>query len=101
MADRSDQNPHPGTLGSNGPNDPAQDATASRDIESLARWMDTVFEIPVLGLHFGLDAILGLLPGAGDFATSAASIYILTSAQRYGVTRAMLARMALNIMIDL
>jgi hypothetical protein len=79
---------------------PEQPAT-TREVEALARWMDTVFEIPVLRFRFGLDALLGLLPGAGDFATSAVSIYILKASQRHGVSRVTLARMALNIMIDL
>jgi len=72
-----------------------------RDLELLARWMDSVFEIPGLRLRFGLDSLLGLLPGAGDFASSLASIYILSSAQRYGVPRVTLTRMTLNILIDL
>jgi hypothetical protein len=94
------QGSYSGTPGTS-PEYPSGRTSDSRDIESLARWMDTVFEIPGLGIRFGLDAILGLLPGAGDFATSAASIYILTAAQRHGVSRATLARMALNIMVDL
>jgi hypothetical protein len=73
----------------------------ARDLEQLARWMDSVFRIPGLGLRFGLDAILGLIPGAGDFATSLVSIYIFTAANRFGVSRITLVRMALNIVIDL
>ena len=73
----------------------------ARDLERLARWMDSVFRIPGLGLRFGLDAILGLIPGAGDFATSLVSIYIFTAANRYGVPRITVLRMALNIVIDL
>jgi hypothetical protein len=73
----------------------------ARDLEQLARWMDSVFRVPGLGLRFGLDAILGLIPGAGDFATSLVSIYIFTAANRYGVPRITVLRMALNIVIDL
>jgi hypothetical protein len=62
--------------------------------------MDSVFRVPGLGLRFGLDAILGLLPGAGDMAASFVSIYIFAAANRYGVPRATIARMALNIAID-
>jgi len=70
------------------------------ELELLARWMDGVFRVPGVGWRFGLDAILGLLPGIGDTATSVASLYILTAAHRYGVTRATLLRMALNIVLD-
>jgi hypothetical protein len=74
---------------------------ANRDIEKLARWMDSVFEVPVIGFRFGLDAILGLFPAAGDVATSLISIYILQAAQQSGVPRVTLTRMTLNIIIDL
>jgi hypothetical protein len=73
---------------------------ANRDIEQLARWMDSVFEIPVIGFRFGLDAILGLFPAAGDVATSLISIYILQASQKSGVPRVTLARMTLNIIFD-
>jgi hypothetical protein len=63
--------------------------------------MDGVFRIPGLGWRFGWDVILGLFPGAGDLATSFVSIYIFTAANRYGVPRIALVRMALNIMIDM
>lgn len=84
-----------------GPAAASEQTSESRDLESLARWMDSLFEIPGLRFKFGIDALLGLLPGAGDFATSAVSIYILTAAQRHGVPRITLTRMALNIVLDL
>lgn len=70
------------------------------ELELLARWMDGVFRIPGVGWRFGFDAILGLLPGIGDTASSVASLYILTAAHRYGVTRTTLLRMALNVVVD-
>ena len=71
-----------------------------RELETVARWMDTVFEIPGLGWRFGLDALLGLIPGLGDTATALVSLYILGTASRYGVPKITLARMGLNIAID-
>jgi hypothetical protein len=82
------------------PTDDDQKALA-RDLERLALWMDSVFRIPGVGLRFGLDALVGLLPGAGDVAASLVSIYILGAAHRYGASRMTIARMALNIAIDL
>lgn len=69
-------------------------------LELLARWMDAVFEVPGLGFRFGLDAIMGLVPGFGDTATSLVSLYILNQARRYGIPRITLVRMATNIAID-
>ena len=70
------------------------------ELDSLARWMDSAFQIPGTGIRFGLDAIVGLIPGIGDTVTSMVSLYILHAASRYGVPRVTLLRMAMNIGID-
>ena len=51
-------------------------------------------------MRVGLDAILGLLPGAGDVASSFVSLYILQTANRRGVSRLILSRMAFNVLVD-
>lgn len=71
------------------------------DLEQLARWMDSYFEIPGSGIRFGFDAIIGLFPGAGDTLTAFVSLYILNAASRYGVPRVTILRMAFNVVIDL
>src|SRR5690242_15601848 len=70
------------------------------DVEFLARLMDSFFVIPGTQIRFGLDAIIGLIPGLGDTLTSFVSIYILKVASRCGVPRVTLVRMAMNIAID-
>ena len=62
--------------------------------------MDDLFRVPVLGWRFGLDAVVGLIPGFGDTASSLASFYILANAVRYGVPKITLLRMGLNLGID-
>lgn len=62
--------------------------------------MDDLFRVPVLGWRFGLDALIGLIPGVGDTATSLVSFYILAAAVRYRVPKITLLRMGLNIGID-
>lgn len=62
--------------------------------------MDDMFRIPVLGWRFGLDAIIGLIPGFGDTATSLVSFYILAAAVRHRVPKITLLRMGFNIGID-
>lgn len=73
---------------------------ADFDVELLARLMDSLFVIPGTRIRFGLDAIIGLIPGLGDTLTSFVSVYILKVASRCGVPRVTLVRMALNIAID-
>jgi hypothetical protein len=70
------------------------------DVELLARLMDSVFSIPGTRIRFGLDAIIGLIPGLGDTLTSFVSLYILKFASRCGVPRVTLVRMSMNIAID-
>jgi hypothetical protein len=62
--------------------------------------MDGLFRIPGVGWRFGLDALVGLIPGVGDTATSLVSFYILAAGVRYRVPKVTLLRMGLNIGID-
>src|SRR6185369_7524402 len=73
---------------------------AELNLELLARLMDNAFEIPGTNVRFGLDAIIGLIPGLGDTLTSFVSLYILKAASRAGVPRVTLLRMATNLGID-
>ena len=71
-----------------------------KHLERLGWLMDDVFRVPVLGWRFGLDAVLGLIPGLGDTSTSIVSFYILAAAVRYRVPKITLLRMGLNIAFD-
>jgi len=75
-------------------------ATVDRSIERLSWLMDDLFRIPGLNWRFGLDALVGLIPGLGDTATSLVSFYILVAAVKYRVPKITLLRMGLNIGID-
>ena len=77
-----------------------QTKTVDKNLEQLAWLMDDLFRIPVLGWRFGLDALIGLVPGLGDISTSLVSFYILAAAVRYRVPKITMLRMGLNIGID-
>lgn len=78
----------------------AQPAYVDKSIERLGWLMDDLFRVPVLGWRFGLDALIGLVPGLGDTTTSLVSFYILAAAVRYRVPKITLLRMGLNIGLD-
>lgn len=78
----------------------AKDTNVETSLERLSWLMDDLFRVPVLGWRFGLDALIGLIPGFGDTATSLVSFYILAAAVRYRVPKVTLARMGLNIAFD-
>jgi hypothetical protein len=56
--------------------------------------------IPVGRWSFGLDGILGIIPGVGDVLAGIIASYIIARAARAGVPRAALARMMTNVAID-
>lgn len=70
------------------------------NLESLAKWMDSRFVIPGTNIRFGLDSLIGLIPGAGDLSTFMVSGYMLSVLSQNGASGFVLARMALNILID-
>ena len=71
-----------------------------RHLETLAKVMDNQFRLPGTNFRFGLDAIIGLIPGAGDLATFGISGFMLIIMARNGASGAVLAKMILNVLID-
>src|SRR6266550_3812194 len=73
-------------------------------LEPLFRWlaliMDEFLRFPGTKIRFGLDPIIGLLPGIGDVSSAIISAVALVHAARYGVPKILLARMAMNILIN-
>jgi uncharacterized protein DUF4112 len=72
-----------------------------RSFGQISRWMDTAFEMPLVGWRFGWDPIIGLIPGLGDAATTVVSLYLVALASRAGVPKITLARMGLNVAVDM
>ncbi len=82
------------------PEPKSQPIKVDESLERLSWLMDDLVRVPGLGWRFGLDAIIGLIPGFGDTATSLVSFYLLASAVRYRVPKVTLLRMGMNIGID-
>ena len=66
----------------------------------FAYWLDAGIRIPGTNLRFGLDPILGLIPGAGDAAGAVLAGWILVEAIRLGASRATVIRIASNVALD-
>jgi hypothetical protein len=69
-------------------------------LRMLAELMDGQFCIPGTNIQFGLDAIIGLVPGIGDFLAGAFSLWLVTEAQRLGAPRWLIGRMLFNVAVD-
>ena len=50
-----------------------------RTFSVIAKLLDAQFRVPLTRWRFGLDGILGLVPGAGDIATALVGAYGLWS----------------------
>ena len=69
-------------------------------LQFIAWLLDSSIPVPGTRLTIGLDAIVGLVPFWGDMIGVLASSYILAEANRLGVGRAILARMAFNVAVE-
>ena len=69
-------------------------------LRGLVRLLDGAITIPGTPIRFGLDAIIGLVPGVGDLAGAGFSAVVVLAAIRAGVPAAVLLRMLLNVAID-
>ena len=68
-------------------------------LKSIAKLLDSQFEGP-FRIKYGLDGVLGFIPGLGDFITTCASLYLLIASARLGCGPAVLIRMGFNIAIE-
>ena len=69
-------------------------------LDGLATLLDTAFFIPGTNIRFGIDAMIGLVPGIGDVITTAMSLYIVHEARQLGAPRHLIARMLANVALD-
>jgi hypothetical protein len=69
-------------------------------IDALATLLDTALVIPGTGIRFGLDGLIGLIPGIGDLITTAMSLYIVREARALGAPLHVIARMLGNVALD-
>ena len=70
-------------------------------LRKFARLMDEAFPLPGTNIRVGLDAVIGLVPGIGDIVGGILSTWIIAGALRHRVPPRIIARMVLNVVIDL
>ena len=67
-------------------------------LRKVANIMDSKFSIG--GFHFGVDSIVGLVPGIGDTIGGIVSAYIILEAHNLGIPKHLLIQMILLTLID-
>ena len=69
------------------------------NLDLLAHVLDDCFRVPGTSIRFGIDGIIGLVPGLGDVLTGLVSCIIPLAAWVRGVPYVTLARMVANLAI--
>ena len=67
---------------------------------TLTNLLDNAVRVPGTSMRFGLDPVLGLVPGLGDVAGAALSGYVVLLASQLGAPTTVIVRMLGNVVID-
>ena len=76
----------------------------ARTLAALRKWsvlLDNAFRVPGTRITFGLDPLLGLIPGVGDLTSPLFAALLLFHAVRMRIPRLVQLRMVVNAAIDL
>jgi hypothetical protein len=75
---------------------------ALAEVEALAWLLDNSIPVPGSGgRRFGIDAVIGLIPGIGDLVSGAVSLFVVWRAARLGLPAVAVARMLATTAVDL
>jgi hypothetical protein len=69
-------------------------------LDHIASLLDDMFRVPGTQIRFGLDFLIGWIPGVGDAVAGVASLVIIISAWRRGAALVTLARMITNVVLE-
>src|SRR5215469_15847476 len=70
------------------------------NLDILSHLLDDFIKVPGLPIRFGLDGIMGAVPGIGDVLGGIASCIIIVAAWARGVSYGVLLRMLANVGIE-
>ena len=79
---------------------PGSRVFSNENLDLLAHVLDDWLRIPGTSVRFGLDAVIGLVPGIGDVLGGLASCVLLLAAWLRGVPYVTLARMTFNVGVE-
>jgi Domain of unknown function (DUF4112) len=73
---------------------------SNEHLDYIAALLDDIFRIPGTQIRFGLDALIGWVPGVGDAMTGIASFLIVFASWRRGAKAVTLTRMIANVLLE-
>ncbi len=71
-----------------------------KKLERLAWFLDSSIKVPGFNARFGLDGLIGLIPGVGDVISALISSVVISEAARMGAPKVLLLKMAFNVLVD-
>jgi hypothetical protein len=74
------------------------------NLDALRRWatlLDSAFRVPGTRIRFGLDAIIGLIPGLGDLSAPVFAAVLLVTGFKLRLPAIVQARMVFNAALDM
>lgn len=77
---------------------PSADARLRR-LRALAWFLDRLFSLGG-NRRFGVEPLIGLIPGLGDWVGGLLSLYILYEAARLGIPWRVLGQMGINVLLE-
>jgi len=80
--------------------DKIQQLKKLKKIRKIARLLDSAISIPGTKIRFGIEPILGLIPGGGDLITALISAYTIYLATSFGLEKPEIFKMIKNVVID-
>ena len=69
-------------------------------LERFANFTDSYFRIPFTTIRIGVDALIGLIPIAGETIGLLMSFYLVIEASKIGIPKTIKIKMIRNILID-
>src|ERR1700733_10978603 len=78
----------------------ARKLTSDEHLDYIAALLDDIFQVPGTKVRFGLDALIGWIPGIGDAMAGTASFLIVFASWQRGARAITLTRMIANVLLE-
>jgi hypothetical protein len=70
-------------------------------LDQIAWFLDNAFKVPGINWRFGAEALIGLIPGAGDLISGAVGLMLLFRAFQFKLPKIVILRMIVNTLLDI
>ena len=76
-------------------------SAVERRLGRVTNVLDELISVPGSSTRVGIDPLIGLIPFVGDAVAAIVGSWVIAEAARFGIPRIVLARMVVNMLVDL